>query len=175
MFVGPAVIAFVVALIALFGPFVSDEIEFRRKLRIAQQKARLAIEQRDLEEQPERRRLEEQLPRASEGVAYLLEQMLAAEGDPNATSQQKKEWRALFHKAKIEYEKLRQSGRILGVAPHYSRSLFRTREPRSSGCNDASIFELRFPEMIIFSSLPRREYETLCGSASTTGSTASRV
>jgi hypothetical protein len=125
MFVGPAVIAFVVALIALFGPFVSDEIEFRRKLRIAQQKARLAIEQRDLEEQPERRRLEEQLPRASEGVAYLLEQMLAAEGDPNATSQQKKEWRALFHKAKIEYEKLRQRGRILGVAPHYSRTATR--------------------------------------------------
>jgi hypothetical protein len=52
MFVGAAVIAFVVALIALFGPFVNDEIEFRRKLQIAQQKARLAIEQRDLEEQP---------------------------------------------------------------------------------------------------------------------------
>ena len=111
MFVGPAVIAFVVALIALFGPFVSDEIEFRRKLRIAQQKARLAIEQRDLEEQPERRRLEEQLPRASEGVAYLLEQMLAAEGDPNARSQQKKEWRALFYKAEIRVPEVEAEGK----------------------------------------------------------------
>ena len=40
--------------------------------------------------------------------------MLAAEGDPNATSQQKKEWRALFHKAKIEYEKLASSEESVG-------------------------------------------------------------
>jgi hypothetical protein len=58
-----------------------------------------------------RRRLEEQLPRASEGVAYLLEQMLAAKGDPNARSQQKKEWRALFYKAEIRVPEVEAEGK----------------------------------------------------------------